>query len=368
MYNNKTLIMKANNLNNTTKSLMFLWINFLLVIFITICGCKKEIASTDELPKDFGIPIYAVGDVDEAQTESVLSNPNVTGFFIRVSWQSVEPEENQFDWTFIDNEMSKAVAYGKKVSIGIIAGDLTPHWQNNPFTFLDFKIIPHDGDGHARWTSIPIPWETPFLNAYTNLIKALKEHLSQKASFYNVVSIIKICGINQETAETRLPYEDSTYVEGIDTASNAPAIWIANGYTQNKVYNAWKYIAEACQENFPDKDLDMAIIPDPNGFPAIDNMGKLILENLNTTTNDLVKIAANQYGNKIIVQYNSFHGYSSKMEDLIDAQNLGAKIAYQENKAQSDKTFHSVEETIMNAKNQGAQFIELFNATIENNL
>jgi hypothetical protein len=338
---------------------------FLIIGIVGIYSCQKD-ESAYKLALTYPSGIYAVTNVDKAQGTDVLSNTDVSGIFIRVKWSTLEAKEDQYDWSFIDSEIDQAVAYGKKVSLAILAGDYTPHWiKKGGFTFLHFNIIPHDGDGKPHWVDIPIPWESVFINAYNDLMNDLRDHLKKKSSRYKAISLIKIGGINQESAETRLPYQDSTYISGNDTASNADIIWSENGYTPSKVIAAWQDIAGNCYKKFPDKPIDMAIIPDPNGFPSIDDNGNIIADSKCNTTEELVKTAAAYFSDRIIIQYNAINESTPNLPILDYAKQLGTNVAFQEQENVDNKTDASVALTIQNAVSNGALFIELFDETIK---
>lgn len=339
----------------------------LVLLSILIHGCQKEDDLRYKVSLSYPAGIYAVSDVEKAHSATVLNNKDVNGIFIRVRWSTVEPTEDNYDWSFIDSEIDQAIAYGKKVSLAIMAGEHTPHWtKKGGFTFLHFKIIPHDGDGnYPHWVDIPIPWESAFANAYVDMMGDLSDHLKTKTARYKAISLIKICGINQETAETRLPYQDSTYISGTDTASNADIIWANEGYTPTKVINAWKYIAYNCSKKFSDKPIGMAIVPDPNGFPSIDDNGNIIPDFMNTTTEDLVITAAKSYGNRIIIQFNAINESTPNLPILDYAKQLGTNVAFQEQESADNKTDLTVAQTIQNAVSNGALFIELFDETIQ---
>lgn len=337
-----------------------------ILLSVLIFGCQKDESAYKLLTTSYPTGIYAVTNVDKAHDITVLKNTDVNGIFIRVKWSTVEPYEDNYDWTFIDSEIDQAIAYGKKVSIAIIAGDKTPRWiKKGGFTFLHFKIIPHDGEGNPHWSDNPIPWESVFIKSYTDLITDLRDHLKLNSARYNAISLIKICGINQETAETRLPYQDSTCISGVDTASNAPQIWIDNGYTPTKVIDTWKTFANTCSSKFPDKPLDIAILPDPNGFPSVNDNGIWVPDYMNETTKTLVLTAASIYSSRMIIQYNAINDSTPSLPILDYAKQLGTNVAFQEQENVNNRTDITVAKTIQNAVNNGALFIELFDNTIE---
>lgn len=361
-------------------------IRYALYAFIfvgLISSCKKEDLSsitdndlttttTDPITElrmaPLKIPkgLYAVQRVDKAQEDAILANTSIDGIFVRTTWNSIESTEGSYNWTFIDSEIDRAVKYNKKVEIAIMAGEYTPAWlEQKGVKFLDFKVIPHGGEGNPHWTHIPIVWDSQFISAYTKMIKAFASHLKSSSKRYNAISLIKINGINQETAETRLPYQDSTYISGTDTASNCARIWIANGYTMDKVVTAWQQIAAVFASSFSDKVLGTAIIPDPRGFPSIDGSGNLVPNRLNITTQTIIDKSIASYNSQNILLFNALtdQAITSDLLTYVNQQNV--MLSFQEQEAYAYKSDTWVENMIKNGVDNGAKFIELFNSTIK---
>jgi hypothetical protein len=307
--------------------------------------------------------IYAVQEVDMPQDIAILENPSIDGIYLRVRWSTIESSKGIYDWSLIDSEIDRAIKYGKKVQIALMAGAYTPSWvEQKGVPFLDFKIIPHAGEGYAHWTHLPIVWDSKFVQYYIKLIKVFAAHLKADSIKYNAVSLIKFSGINQETAETRLPYQDPTYINGTDTASNCVQIWQANGYTQQKIVDAWDKIAGVFNSQFPDKALGMAIIPDPRGFPSIDEFGNIVLADSCYTTKILVD--KSQGCDRAVILFNAITDDPNSADILKYVTAQGGMIAYQEKLNYSPKSDTWVEALIQNGLNYGAEFIELFNETI----
>jgi len=60
-------------------------------------------------------------------------NPNLTGVFIRLRWDEVNPRPGVYDWTAMDREIEKAVRQGKLYSLSFKAGSKgTPQWIFDP--------------------------------------------------------------------------------------------------------------------------------------------------------------------------------------------------------------------------------------------
>src|SRR5438552_7712733 len=64
-------------------------------------------------------------------------NPNVDGLRIRVSWSDIETADNVYNWTLIDDCLANALASGKFIGLGVIAGIDTPPWLLGGVTFTD---------------------------------------------------------------------------------------------------------------------------------------------------------------------------------------------------------------------------------------
>jgi hypothetical protein len=141
------------------------------------------------------IGLYAMKMFNQPQDDAILQNTSIDGIYVRVTWNSIESSKGIYDWSFIDSEIDRAIANNKKVQIAIIAGEYTPSWvEDKGVPFLDFKVIPHGGEGHPHWTHIPIVWDTKFVSYYITMVKAFASHLKASSTRYAAVSLIKVYG------------------------------------------------------------------------------------------------------------------------------------------------------------------------------
>ncbi|MFM7157284.1 MAG: beta-galactosidase, partial [Bacteroidota bacterium] len=69
--------------------------------------------------------VYFLGSANVPISTSSFSNPNINGAVVRFSWNDLEPSPGNFNWTFIDGEIAKAVTYNKKVSLQPLG---IPNW------------------------------------------------------------------------------------------------------------------------------------------------------------------------------------------------------------------------------------------------
>jgi len=65
-------------------------------------------------------------------TDKALTNPFAQGISLRTHWNRVEPHEhanpNDFYWDYLDQGVALGAAHGKKVSISVQAGVVSPQW------------------------------------------------------------------------------------------------------------------------------------------------------------------------------------------------------------------------------------------------
>jgi hypothetical protein len=220
------------------------------------------------------VSLNGVYDLGSGSTfaSSVLLNKNVDGLAYRGNWTAIEPSEGSFNWAPIDSVIATAKTYGKKVSISITAGYRTPAW-----VFSDgaqaFKFVWDKNWGPAYCTivTIPVPWDSVFLNKWGAFITALGARYS--ANPY--VSHVKFTGVNSISQETNLPYHVNENINnGQCTGYNDVQDWVNVGYTRVKVLDAWEQIAGTYETAFPDRQY--AAMLQPCNFPPIDDNGNII--------------------------------------------------------------------------------------------
>ena len=125
----------------------------LLIIGLCIgeCNCcfSKNVCSNGEHKEWFrkvSISIlapgsYAKAKLNEPIPSAILENDAIIGILLDASWKSLEPEEGVYNWDELDKRIEEAVAYGKKISLNVMAGGInTPQWLYNydiqTYTFI----------------------------------------------------------------------------------------------------------------------------------------------------------------------------------------------------------------------------------------
>jgi hypothetical protein len=294
-------------------------------------------SSVSVLNNDFR-GIYVVSNFSKSNNEQkssfderVYSLPYIDGIVIEGLWSSIEPSPNNYDWTLVDAQIVKAISNNKKITLAITAGAYTPAWLYQPpyeVVHDTFYWSSHGGNTGKECVPyvLPAPWDLQFEEAYTNMMKALSEHLKTIDGAYESVTRIKLTGINTLTNELHLGFCKNT--DGL-------LRWQKLGYTPDKILASGKILMNAVNNAFPDKVLALNII-ESGGLPLISNKGEII-EKTNPDYVD-AKQSLIEYGlasvfkNRFSVQWNGFNSEdTSGRESILNAKKEGAIIGWQTN-------------------------------------
>lgn len=170
----------------------------------------------------------------------------VKGFLVRISWNDLEPTEDFYDWTLLDQQIDSAQKYGKYISLGIHCGSSTPEWvYNDGAQRLQTQAF------NGTLDTIAVAWDPVFNQHWTDFIDTL-------GSRYNSDTSIRLVYINTSTAngfEMQMPF-------------NSTPTLTALGYTDSLMVSAWKQSIDAFHVAFPDKFLSNDFHP-VNGSDAV---------------------------------------------------------------------------------------------------
>src|SRR5262245_24467230 len=95
-------------------------------------GIKPDPAGIIDLPGAISANV-PIGTLDDHP----WLNPNVDGLRIRLGWSDIETADDVYNWPLIDDCLANAVASGKFIGLGVIAGIDTPPWLMGGVTFID---------------------------------------------------------------------------------------------------------------------------------------------------------------------------------------------------------------------------------------
>ena len=306
--------------------------------------------------------VYDLGSTDSTRFAlSVLANTSVDGLAIRARWSTVEPSDGVFDWSRIDSVIATAAAYGKKVSISVEAGIVTPSWVYaqgaQSFQFVWDRSW---GPSMCSIATIPLPWDTVFLKKWAEFVDAF----GAKYDSNPYVSHVKLTGINGKTQETILPHTVNENINnGQCTGYDDIANWQAVGYTRTKIEAAFQEDVADFAAAFPHKEFAAMFTPCPGGLPPIDQNGAVISGQVcdYQGTHDMLNYAINTYGRGAFVAQNNGWSNTWIWSAIVNASTL-VDTAYQENYALGSG-FPAAAST---AVGDGAKFLEVYESDLTN--
>ena len=100
---------------------------------------------------------------------NVRNKPFVDGYVLRTEWATLEPTDSVFDFTIIDNILSKLAPYNQKLSLMVASGVL-PAWLNTVPGVVTYTA------GTPSVTR-PLPWDVTAQERYRQLLVALSNHV-----------------------------------------------------------------------------------------------------------------------------------------------------------------------------------------------
>jgi len=263
--------------------------------------------------------VYAVQDPGHPFPDDIMNNPNVDGLALRYPWFALERSEGVYNWGFIDQEIARDMAHGKKISITISPGRFTPPWVINQGVRLYSFSWRLRGQGPCRNIQIPVPWDPILMNKWETFVRAFG------ARYYSNPAIvsIKIQGVQANTPELILPHSGPW---GGCPYSDRNANWQQVGYTRTRVLQTWQAYAETYAQAFPNKGLVQEVIPD--GLPPIDDQGRLTSGRFDeVAVPQLIALGMREFGARFVIQND---GISARWNwDLLAQYGNRATVGYQ---------------------------------------
>lgn len=249
-----------------------------------------------------------------------ITSPAIDGVFIRISWNSIQPARDRYDWSLFDTVVRPAVAAHKLLSIGVIAGEQVPDWLAQDG--VPFVKVTTGRRGRCNVQPVAAVWSPQYVRAYVRMIDALKQHLVAIGA-YDSVRIVKISAIASHTLELRLPKNNAC-------SSTVDQDWANAGYRPARVIAAWRDVAAGIDRAFPNRLLVQTILR-KQGFPGVDDTGKLIPEKQDRTGDAIISNCIAMFKARCGVQWTALNLNGPMAPRVTDAHRRGATIGWQTN-------------------------------------
>lgn len=213
---------------------------------------------------------------DPALLEQLLSRPDVNGLSLLLSWQQLQPQEEEFNWQPIDNALAAVNQHKKSLILRVATCGIdqsgesdTPKWVYD----AGVKSMPYttaDGKSHL----MPIFWDTTYLANWGNFVKELGNRYDKNPAIHSI-------GITGGGFGGGTPI-----VPGNGSISSAAAKQLElslkkdHGMNQKQIVDHWKYAADIFPQAFPTARLNLDISPTtPNraGQDALDEISDYLV-------------------------------------------------------------------------------------------
>ena len=201
----------------------------------SICLTKAVIA---DIPQG----VFSLSNSNAPCNGAVLTNLSVDGVSIRQDWKDLEPTEGEFDFSFLDSEVVRVAAAGKRILLRIGTQAHKPDWVTTAVSQAGGTFFISDDDGAP--TTIPVFWDPTFLAKKKAMIAALGAHFTNNTA----IAIIVASFANATSEDWNVPHDPTS-----------TAAWLAAGYTPDKLITAGKTIIDATMVAFPKQYVTLAV-------------------------------------------------------------------------------------------------------------
>ena len=156
---------------------------------------------------------------------------------VRQDWAELEPNEGSFDFSFLDSEVARIAAAGKKILLRINTQAGKPSWVSDAVTAAGgvfYTFVDDDGTQNT----IPVYWDPTFLAKKKAMIVALGAHFTNNPA----LAVVWTSFANARSEDWSVPH----------TPSQVEA-WQQVGYTTDKLLEAGKEIIDTTMMAFPNQ-------------------------------------------------------------------------------------------------------------------
>jgi hypothetical protein len=272
----------------------------------------------------------------------VWSNPLVRGVRVRTVWRNVQPEENRFDWSYLDEAVALAARHGKSLGLSVAAGMFTPDWvYRDGAERFDFTLTgPWRPTEHK---TMPEPWDEQFLKEWGGTVRAMGRRYDGNANVGYV--IMGGLGFSIESFYVKTP-EDIAKLQSMGGAAR----WLEGA----------KRIVDLYAEAFPTTPFFYALAPP--------------IKNDFTGTRELVEYGVGKYPGRFGIMHCGLNAaavasyYPNHAVQIYSAKTpAGFQMVWS---TESDEGAKRVKGTLSQALARGAefnaQFVEVYEVDCQN--
>ncbi|HXW51377.1 MAG TPA: hypothetical protein VEJ41_05250 [Candidatus Acidoferrales bacterium] len=175
--------------------------------------------------------------LDQELYDRALKNPYISGVAYQVHWSDIEPVQGKPDWSKLDALFAAAESSKKWVQLCVYAGFFAPAWALEGAKTEKFAV--QYGPDQGEVMSLPMPWDSVYLNNWFAFLKLLSDRYGESPSFRMVAA----AGPTSVTAEMTLPRD--------------PRKWQNASYTPSKFIDAYQKVFQVYADDFPNQFITL---------------------------------------------------------------------------------------------------------------
>ncbi|QDU69326.1 beta-galactosidase [Engelhardtia mirabilis] len=212
----------------------------LLLLACLAAPLPTRTAAAQERPSGIycscGVTNAAGGSSD---TPTIAARPFVDGILVRVPWSDLEPSPGVYDWSLIEDQVTKVASHGKRIALGIVQGDGgTPAWLAG----LGAQMVIYTFSGNVR--TIAVPWDAVYVARWTSFVAALGAKFKDEAT----IDLVHATHATHNGFEMQLPFGEQQQYLGL-------------GYTDELYAQSWTAVLDAFAAAFPKAWIDVDVHP-----------------------------------------------------------------------------------------------------------
>jgi hypothetical protein len=250
-------------------------------------------ASTDAAPSGLVVVRHVnnTPQLDQQLENQALKNPFIRGVAFQIHWSEIEPVEGKPDWSKLDQLFAAAQSSKKWVQLCVYAGFFSPAWALEGAKTDQFAV--QYGPDKGKVLSLPMPWDTVYLNRWFEFLKLLSDRYGNSPVF----KMIGADGPTSVTSEMTLPRD--------------PKKWQKDSYTPRKFIQAWQQVFQAYAADFPNQFIALTA----GAALDINDQGKIAHNEGASTRETIVDQAMRLLGHRFVLENDDLNAGSNQHPD-----------------------------------------------------
>ena len=258
------------------------------------------------------------------------------GITVQVRWSELQPDPARFDWSSLDGPITTALRLGRKISVGIQAGQWTPEWLfAAPYRVGYDHVTFSWGRGNkCTQADIPRPWDPAMVSNMVQTWRQVAAHLAHMKGALAALTMVKVNGFNLANDQLRgLTSPPASAGRGRCAATDGLALYRQEGFRPGAVLANWETLARGVAGSFPGAAVAIDVISGSNVWPPINDDGTVSdgreggAEDL---TARIVRAAVSLFPGRVFVQDNTLD-MGPIPSPMMGYTALGARLGLQTN-------------------------------------